>query len=226
MASFSCSCATCSTITVALSSVSNELRAATRVPLQQLKTDHETAAALCCKLGHRNCKALREAKMVDWYKKGLTADELKLLGTRWDRCCRRSRSCTSASQQPAPTAGGGRQLVEGLGAGALPAVWPSCVSSICKWATQTPRRSPPPCGARRPAAAQDPLSGPRRHRRCRAGGPRAGLATESTVHDTGNDMRRISRRPQNQTRTREGEPRPANRHDQSRRYIDRPHHRT
>ena len=32
-------------IAVALSSVSNELRAATRVPLQQLKTDHEAAAA-------------------------------------------------------------------------------------------------------------------------------------------------------------------------------------
>ena len=32
-------------IAVALSSVSNELRTATRVPLQQLKTDHEAAAA-------------------------------------------------------------------------------------------------------------------------------------------------------------------------------------
>ena len=68
-------------IAVALSSVSNELRTATRVPLQQLKADHEAAAALCRKLGHRNCKALREAKRVDWYYKGLTADELKLLGT-------------------------------------------------------------------------------------------------------------------------------------------------
>ena len=33
-------------IAVALSSVSNELRTATRVPLQQLKTGHEAAAAL------------------------------------------------------------------------------------------------------------------------------------------------------------------------------------
>ena len=68
-------------VAVALSSVSNELRAATRVPLQQLQADHEAAAALCRKLGHRNCKALREAKEARWYKKGLTADELALLGT-------------------------------------------------------------------------------------------------------------------------------------------------
>ena len=36
---------------------------------------------MCRKLGHRNCKALREAKRVEWENKGLTADELKLLGT-------------------------------------------------------------------------------------------------------------------------------------------------
>ena len=53
-------------IAVDLSSVNNELRAATRAPLQELKTGHEAAAALCRKLGHRNCKALREAKQVDW----------------------------------------------------------------------------------------------------------------------------------------------------------------
>ena len=57
-------------VAVALSSVNNELRTATRAPLQQLKTDHEAAAALCRKLGYRNCKALRGAKQVDWYDKG------------------------------------------------------------------------------------------------------------------------------------------------------------
>jgi len=106
-------------IAVALSSVNNELRTSTRVPLQQLKTDHEAAAALCRKLGHRNCKELREAKKIDWWQKGLTADELKLLGTL-------------GSVLPAleelwlyePFAGpdGVQQLAEGLGAGALPAV--------------------------------------------------------------------------------------------------------
>ena len=66
-------------IAVALSSVSNELRTATRVPLQQLKTDHKAVVVLCCKLGHRNCKALREAKAVHWCHQGLAADELELL---------------------------------------------------------------------------------------------------------------------------------------------------
>ena len=54
-------------VAVALASVSNELRTATRAPLEQLKADHEAAAALCRKLGHQNCKELREAKQVTWY---------------------------------------------------------------------------------------------------------------------------------------------------------------
>ena len=106
-------------IAVALSSVSNELRAATRVPLQQLKTDHEAAAALCRKLGHRNCKALREAKMVDWYNKGLTADELKLLGTLGSVL---PALKTLTLCEPAAGPEGVQQLAAGLGAGALPAV--------------------------------------------------------------------------------------------------------
>ena len=106
-------------IAVALSSVSNELRTATRVPLQQLQADHEAVAALCRKLGHRNCKALREAKEVRWWNKGLTADELKLLGTLG--------SVLPALEvlhliEPAAGPDGVQQLAEGLGAGALPAV--------------------------------------------------------------------------------------------------------
>jgi hypothetical protein len=106
-------------IAVALSSVSNELRAATRAPLQQLQTGHEAAAALCGKLGHRNCKALREAKGVWWYHKGLTADELKLLGTLG--------SVLPALEKldlyvPAAGPEGMQRLAAGLGAGALPAV--------------------------------------------------------------------------------------------------------
>ena len=111
-------------IAVALASVSNELRTATRAPLQQLKTGHEAAAALCRKLGHRNCKELREAKEVCWCHKGLTADELKLLGTlgsvlpaleRLDLC------------EPAAGPDGVQQLAAGLGAGALPAVTELCI---------------------------------------------------------------------------------------------------
>ena len=107
-------------IAVALSSVNNELRTATRVPLQQLKTDHEAAAALCRKLGHRNCKALREAKKVYCPgKDGLFADELKLLGTlgsvlpALETLCLRERAAGPEGVQ---------QLAAGLGAGALPAV--------------------------------------------------------------------------------------------------------
>ena len=105
-------------IAVALASVSNELRTATRVPLQQLKTGHEAAAALCCKLG-MSCKELREAKVVDCYYKGLTADELKLLGTLG--------SVLPALEvlyliEPAAGPEGVQQLAAGLGAGALPAV--------------------------------------------------------------------------------------------------------
>ena len=111
-------------IAVALSSVSNELRTATRVPLQQLKTDHEAAAALCRKLGHRNCKALREAKVVYWCNKGLTADELKLLGTLGSVLPALERLVL---YEPAAGLDGGRQLAAGLRAGALPAVTCLCI---------------------------------------------------------------------------------------------------
>jgi hypothetical protein len=106
-------------IAVALASVSNELRTATRAPLQQLKTFHEAAAALCRKLGHRNCKELREAKQVLWYHKDLTADELMLLGTLGSvlPALETLHLC-----EPAAGPEGVQQLAAGLGAGALPAV--------------------------------------------------------------------------------------------------------
>ena len=106
-------------IAVALSSVSKELRTETRVPLQELKADHEAAAALCRKLGYRNCKALREAKEVWCERKGLTADELKLLGTLGSVLPALE---TLSLGEPAASPDGVRQLAEGLRAGALPAV--------------------------------------------------------------------------------------------------------
>jgi hypothetical protein len=105
-------------IAVALSSVSSELRAATRVPLQQLKTGHKAAAALCRKL-RMSCKALREAKAVAWSYKGLTADELKLLGTLGSVLPALERL---SLWEPAAGPEGVQQLAAGLGAGALPAV--------------------------------------------------------------------------------------------------------
>ena len=51
-------------LAVALSSINNELRTATQEGRQQLRADHEAAAALCRKLGMQSCKALREATRV------------------------------------------------------------------------------------------------------------------------------------------------------------------
>jgi hypothetical protein len=106
-------------IAVTFSSTSSELRAVTQAPRQQLRADHEAAAALCLKMGKRSCKELREAKMVRCYRKSLSADDLATLGTL-------------GSVLPAlemlylyePTAGpdGVQRLAEKLGAGALPAV--------------------------------------------------------------------------------------------------------
>jgi hypothetical protein len=105
-------------IAAALSSVNNELRTATQAPLQQLKSGHEAAAALCRKLG-KSCKQLREAKVVNSWNKGLTAEELALLGTLG--------SVLPALEElhlwePAAGPEGMQQLAAGLGAGALPAV--------------------------------------------------------------------------------------------------------
>ena len=124
-------------LAVALSSASCGLQALTQALRQQLKADHEAAAALCLKLGmrgsaslaelgmrstflpFRSCKELHEAKLIHWYDKGLSATDLATLGTL-------------GSVLPAlemlglhePTAGPGafQRLAEGLGAGALPAV--------------------------------------------------------------------------------------------------------
>ena len=66
---------------VALSSASHGLWALTQEGRQQLRADHEAAAALCRKVGLRSCKELREAKHVRWSNKGLSEDDLALLGT-------------------------------------------------------------------------------------------------------------------------------------------------
>ena len=67
-------------VAVALSSVNHGLWAATQALRQQLKAHHEVATALGCKAGLQSCKALREAKKVEWYNNGLTAADLGLLG--------------------------------------------------------------------------------------------------------------------------------------------------
>eukprot|EP00964_Phaeocystis_antarctica_P091385 scaffold58606_cov64-Phaeocystis_antarctica.AAC.6 len=106
-------------LAVALSSASNELRTATEALLQQLKADHEAAATLCLKVGLRSCKALREGKKVEWYERGLSADDLALLGTLGSVL---PALKTLGLGEPAAGPDGVQRLAEGLGAGALPAV--------------------------------------------------------------------------------------------------------
>ena len=68
-------------VAVAFGSASSELWELTQAPRQQLQADHEAAAALGRKAGKRSCKELREAKKVEWHRKGLSSDDLALLGT-------------------------------------------------------------------------------------------------------------------------------------------------
>ena len=104
---------------VALSSASHGLWAVTQEGRQQLRADHEAAAALCLKVGLRSCKELREAKQVDWRYKGLSSDDLALLGTLGSVL---PALQTLILQEPAAGPDGMQRLAEGLGAGALPAV--------------------------------------------------------------------------------------------------------
>ena len=67
----------------------------------------------------RNCKALREAKVVRCWHNGLAADELKLLGTLGSVLPALEKL---ALWEPAAGPNGVRRLAAGLGTGALPAV--------------------------------------------------------------------------------------------------------
>ena len=101
------------------SSASLGLREPTQALLQQLRADHEAAAALCRKVGMLSCKELCEAKMVDWRDKGLSSHDLALLGTLG--------SVLPALEglvliEPAAGPDGGQRLAAGLGAGAMPAM--------------------------------------------------------------------------------------------------------
>ena len=106
-------------VAVAFGSASSELLTLTQAERQQLRADHEAAAALGCKAGKRSCKELREAKMIDFGRKCLSSDDLATLGTL-------------GSVLPAletlylfgPAAGpeGVQRLAERLGVSALPAL--------------------------------------------------------------------------------------------------------
>jgi hypothetical protein len=114
-------------IAVAFGSTSSELRALTQAQQQQLRADHEVAAASCLKMGMRSCKELREAKTVRCVCKGLSVDDLATLGTLGSVLPALVELCLYE-----PTAGpdGVQRLAERLGAGALPAVILLEVSSV------------------------------------------------------------------------------------------------
>ena len=106
-------------VAVAFGSASSELWELTQAPRQQLQADHEAATALGRKVGKRSCKELREAKEVCSINKGLSLDDLALLG--------KMGSVLPALKElrlyePAAGPDGVPRLAEKLGAGALPAV--------------------------------------------------------------------------------------------------------
>ena len=106
-------------LAVAFGSASSELRALTQAQRQQLRADHEVAAALCLKASMRSCKELREAKLA--MLKRFSSSDLETLGTLGSVLPALEELCL---MQPLKTAGpdGVQRLAEGLGAGALPAV--------------------------------------------------------------------------------------------------------
>jgi len=104
------------------SSASTELRALlTPAVRQQLRADHEVAAALCVKVGMPSCKELREATWVHWQDKCLSADDLATLGKLGSVLpALEFLILSEISGSAGPD--GVLRLAEGLTAGALPAV--------------------------------------------------------------------------------------------------------
>ena len=120
-------------LAVYLSSTSHGLREPTLELLQQLKADHEAAAALCRKVGlrgypagmyktTRSCKALREAKVIRWEYKYLTPANLALLGTLGSVLPALESLVLVENSADAAGPDGVQRLAAGLGVGALPAV--------------------------------------------------------------------------------------------------------
>ena len=110
-------------LTVYFSSASSGLRVLlTPALLQQLRADHEAAAALCRKVGMRSCKELREAKDAEWGDRGLTAADLATLGTLGSVLPALELLYLAESSGDAAGPDGVQRLAVGLGAGALPAM--------------------------------------------------------------------------------------------------------
>ena len=108
-------------LAVYFSSTSSGLRVLlTPALLQQLRADHEAAAALCHKMG-TSCKELREARTASWKNKGLSATDLATLGTLGSVLPALEKLRLVEYPETADT-DGAQRLFERLGEGALPAV--------------------------------------------------------------------------------------------------------
>ena len=104
------------------SSVNSGLRVLLTPALrQQLRADHEVAAALCRKIG-TSCKELREATAVSWVCKRLSAVDLATLGKLGSVLPALAALTIIENSAGAAGPDGVQRLAEGLAAGALPAV--------------------------------------------------------------------------------------------------------
>ena len=109
-------------LAVYFGSASSELRLLlTPALLQQLRADHEVAAALCLKVG-RSCKELRAAQRVCWINNCLSAADLATLATLGSVLPALELLLLNEVSTGAAGPDGVQRLAEGLGAGALPAV--------------------------------------------------------------------------------------------------------
>ena len=150
---------------VDLSGASKGLRALTQALLQQLKADHEAAAALCLKVGLQLLKAgsatpkeLREAKKFKCHagEDYLSADDLGLLGTLGSVLPALEDLSIMKPLLGAPVLKGAQRLAEGLGVGALPAVtklvlWNICVYDAGASALAAALGAEAPCRGSRPS---------------------------------------------------------------------------
>ena len=105
-------------VAVALSSTCLGLRTPLQAALEVLKGRHERAVALCRKMG-TSCVAMRDAEMLDWCAKGLTADDVATLGTllHWTP---RLQNLYLGANRFGDT--GMQALCEGMGRGAAPSL--------------------------------------------------------------------------------------------------------
>ena len=115
---------------VDFSSTSNGLWELTQALLQQLRADHEAAAALGLKAGMQTCRELREANTINWNLNGLTAADLALLGKLGSVLPMVKTLHLYESVVGAAGLDGVQRLVAGLGAGALPSVTELYIGSI------------------------------------------------------------------------------------------------